>query len=161
MNFEKTKKEMQDIISEISKYLGDEIDIKKLNFKFDDKGHDNPSAKKGCMYIYSFWHDDFKEPLKIGKAGPKTLPRYRRNHYLPNSSKSNLARSLITDSVTSKKYKLNEENVSEWMHENLYRINIEMPFDIEQKFDSFTLELIESILHYKYRPVFEGKSSQR
>ena len=161
MNFEKTKKEMQDAIVEVSKYLGNEIDITKLEIKFEDKGHNNPKAKKGCMYIYSFWHDDFEEPLKIGKAGTKTLARYRRNHYIPNSSKSNLARSLINTPETSKKYNLNEENIEKWMHDNLYRINIEMPFNIEQGFDSFTLELIESILHYKYRPVFEGRNSQR
>lgn len=161
MDFEKTKKEMHDIISEVSKYLGKEIDMSKLEFKFDDKGHDNPKFEKGYMYVYSFWHDDFQQPLKIGKAGPKSKRRYERSHYNPESSKSCLAGSLVNDDYFSNKYDINMKNVDEWMHTNLQRLNIQIPFDVDNGFDYFTLELIEAILHYKYEPYFEGCKSQR
>ena len=68
--------EIVEVISQISKILGREIDTNRLKFIFSTKGHENPKFEKGYMYIYSFWHDDFKQPLKIGKAGPKTKRRY-------------------------------------------------------------------------------------
>ena len=111
MNFNKIENEMRDIISNVSKELGREISQCQLKFTFNDKGNHKLKAKEGCMYIYSFWHDEFEQPLKIGRAGSKTLPRYKYNHYRPNSSNSNLARSLITDPKTAEKYNLNSENI--------------------------------------------------
>lgn len=161
MNFESKKAEILNAISNVSKCLDKEIDTDRLAFIFNGKGHENPKFRKGYMYIYSFWHDDFQEPLKIGKAGPKTKRRYVRSHYDPHSSKSCLAGSIIQDDSFCTKYGVNENTVSEWMHSNLQRINIEIPFDVEGGFDYFTLELIEAILHYKYNPYFEGVKSQR
>lgn len=161
MDFIKKKIEMQNIISEVKKYLGNEIDMTKLAFIFNDKGHDKPRSKKDCMYIYSFWHDDFNEPLKIGKDCSITKNRYKVYHYNPNSTKSNLAKSILSNYDMVNKYSINEKNISEWMHNNLYRIDIEMPFYTEKGFDIFTLELIEAVLHYKYRPIFEGRNNQR
>lgn len=161
MDFEKTKKEMQDIISKVSEELGKKIDISKLEFVFEEKGSPISPSKKNYMYVYSFWHDDYTEPLKIGKASKNNSSRFRVNHYIPSSSKSNLALSLINDNETSKRYGLNEENVGKWMLDNLHRLNIRVPFDVDNGFDYFTLELIEVILHYKYEPYFEGCKSQR
>lgn len=161
MNLKCKEHEIVEVISQISKILGREIDTDRLKFIFSTKGHENPKFEKGYMYIYSFWHDDFYEPLKIGKAGPKSKRRYERSHYDPESSKSCLAGSLVNDEYFSTKYNLNKDNVSSWMHENLQRINIQVPFDVDSGFDYFTLELIEVILHYKYKPYFEGCKSQR
>ncbi len=161
MDFEKRKKEMQTVIFEVSKYLDNGIDMTKLEFNFNDKGHDKPTTKKDCMYIYSFWHDDFDKPLKIGKDASQSKKRYKSYHYKPDSTNSTLAKSILSNYKMVKKYNVNEKNITAWMHNNLYRINIEMPFYTEEGFDIFTLELIEAILHYKYKPVFEGRNSQR
>ena len=161
MDLKSRESEIVVIITEISRVLGKEIDINRIKFISSEKEHSNPKFEKGYMYIYSFWHDDFHQPLKIGKAGPKSKRRYERSHYDPESSKSCLAGSLVNDEYFSNKYNINKDNVSVWMHENLQCLNIRIPFDVDNGFDYFTLELIEAILHYKYEPYFEGCKSQR
>lgn len=94
--------------------------------------------------------------LKIGKAGLKSSPRFLSQHYNPNSAKSTLARSILDDQemvnigVTS-------ENIKDWIKQNCQRIDIL----IDGKTGIFTLELIEAILHYRYRPKYEGFKTQR
>jgi hypothetical protein len=82
-------------------------------------------------------------PLKIGLAGPKSGPRFNSQHYNPNSSGSNLAKSLVASGLCNPPAK-------DWIIDNTYRINA--------VFDSFTGPLahaLEAHLHLVFKPRFE------
>ncbi len=101
------------------------------------------SYQPGKWHIYSFWLNENDTPLKIGIAGPNSKPRYMSQPYNPNSSKSNLAKSLLKEGICS-------ENPKEWIKENTYRINV--------VFDNFSKPLahaLESHLHLVFNPKFE------
>ncbi|MDQ6577004.1 MAG: hypothetical protein Q5546_08645, partial [Haemophilus parahaemolyticus] len=92
--------------------------------------------------------------LKIGKVGAKSKARYTSQHYLPNSSISNLAKSILKDESFSNVHAITEKNVGEWIKDNCQRINIL----IDKELGHFALSLIEAMLHYKYQPKYEGLS---
>ena len=131
------------------------IDSSKINIIDRGLPHIAPrSLPKGKMAIYTFVYED--RFLKIGKAGPKSNARYTSQHYYPNSARSNLAKSILLDLDMIEKG-IDEDNVGEWIKQNCRRIDIE----IDAELGIFALELIESLLHYKYTPKYEGFSSQR
>ena len=161
INFEKIKKEILQTLSSVFNAIGKNIDLSNINITFQDSGHDNPIFCEGKMYIYSFWFDKIENPLKIGKAGPKSKARYTHHHYNCNSSRSCLAKQILSDTNFIKNYNVDVSSgkkLNEWIHKNCKRINIEMPYDIDNEYDLFTLELIEAILHNMYAPLYEGNT---
>jgi len=98
--------------------------------------------------IYSFFYAD--KALKIGKAGPKSNARFQSQHYYPNSSRSNLAKSLIG----SDKYKpfIKEIEVGTWIKQNTNRINFIFSKDVPTRI----ITLFECFLQARYDPEFEG-----
>ena len=52
---------------------------------------------------------------------------------------------------------ITEENISEWIRNNCRRVDILLDVSL----GIFALELIESALHYKYEPIYEGFVTQR
>ncbi|NNN10227.1 MAG: hypothetical protein HKL85_13675 [Acidimicrobiaceae bacterium] len=67
---------------------------------------------------------DANRVLKVGKVGPNSSPRFSSQHYLPNSARRNLAKSLMTETVLWPYLgidDLDEENVKQWMLRNLER----------------------------------------
>ncbi|WP_372011385.1 hypothetical protein NBRC13296_12550 [Paenibacillus chitinolyticus] len=110
--------------------------------------------KQGKMYVYTFsFNEDY---LKIGKAGSNSKARFYSQHYNPESSQSNLAKSIILDPAMEF-YSLSSSTVGDWIKNNVDRIDIE----IDAKLGVFTLNLIESILHCLYLPRYEGFKTQR
>ena len=106
------------------------------------------------MGVYTFLYQDAF--LKIGKAGPNSGARFSSQHYLPNSSASNLARSILND-TRMQDLGLTEKNVGSWIKQNTRRIDILL----DASLGIFTLELIEAALHFKYEPRYEGFQNQR
>ncbi len=146
-------KETMNYIEKVTEELNDPI---KDNYYIEDLGcpHIKPKPiPKGYAAVYIFvyeYENGTYDYLKIGKANPKSSSRFVNQHYGFNAS-STLARSLCSsDEFLSKG--INQDNVKEWMLENLHRVNIYLKVDK----DTAISELVESILHYKYRPKFEG-----
>lgn len=108
----------------------------------------------GKMYVYTFRYEG--EFLKIGKAGSNSKARLYSQHYKPESSQSNLAKSIILDPRMSDKL-LTNSTVGDWIKDNVDRIDIE----IDAVLGVFALNFIESVLHCLYQPRYEGFKTQR
>jgi len=115
--------------------------------------HKPNSLPKNKMGIYIFCFD--KKYLKIGKAGPKSGARFLSQHYSSYSSKSNLAKSILNDSEMNV-YKVNSENIGDWIKNNITRTDIL----IDESLGVFTLNYLESFLHCKLNPKYEGFGGQ-
>ena len=106
-----------------------------------------------AVYIF-FWND---QCIKVGKVGPKSQARYTSQHYSPNSSKSNLAKSLLAHKNELNLPVLNDQNVGNWIKYNTDRANIL----IDSSYGVFLLSLMESFFQCRYKPIFEGFESQK
>lgn len=142
------------IICEVSSVLGKPLD--KTKYEIVDRGipHQPRSLPTGMMGVYTFWYKG--EFLKIGKAGPSSNARFLSQHYNPRSAQSTLAALVLSD-VRMQDKGIHENNVGEWIKNNCRRIDILL----DSSLGIFTLELIESVLHYKYEPIYEGFAAQR
>lgn len=118
--------------------------------------HSPPSLlPEGKMAVYVFFLGE--ECLKVGKVGPRSHARYVSHHYNPNSSKSNLARSILDDRNELGLSYLDERTIGEWIKKNTDRIN----FIVDSGLGIHVLTLLESFLQCRLRPRFEGFASQR
>jgi hypothetical protein len=90
-------------------------------------------------------------------VGPKSQARYTSQHYSPNSSKSNLAKSLLAHKNELNLSVLNDRNVGDWIKNNTDRANIL----IDSSYGVFLLSLMESFFQCRYKPIFEGFESQK
>ncbi len=102
---------------------------------------------KGYIAVYFFFEGDVA--LKIGKANAKSKARFTSQHYRINTTKSTLAKSLMND---SDRHFDDAGEVKNWMLNNLQRINVLIK---EDKGKAAT-ELVEAIMHYRFRPTYEG-----
>ena len=116
--------------------------------------HEPTNLPRGKMAVYCFRLGD--HVLKIGKVGRNSNARFRTQHYIPKSSKSNLAKSLLADE-TGPCPNLNEENIGAWMKEKLDRTDILLDGDLSIE----VLTFLESFLQCCYSPKYEGFKSQR
>lgn len=139
-------------IEEITSELGNPI--ASNNYYIEDLGcpHIQPKLPKGYSAVYIFVYENGNEYefLKIGKANSKSAARFNYQHY-GFSVPSTLAKSLCSDEEFKSKG-INEDNVKNWMLNNLHRINILL----DSTCGKAATELVESVFHYKFRPRFEG-----
>lgn len=144
--------EVMEYINKIFNELGKEkIEYYDGNYNYGivDLGcpHDKPdSLPKGYCAVYIFIYEE--KILKIGKVNEKSNARFCHHHY-GFSTRSTLAKSICSDPDFYNKG-INKENVKEWMYNNLQRINILI------KSNKAAISLIESMLHYIFRPKYEG-----
>lgn len=141
--------EINSIIQTVSESLGTIIPSESYEIILREKPHSPCSLPSGKMAVYMFRYND--QFLKIGKVGPKSNARFQNQHYSPNSAQSNLAKSIINDDNMVSVVR--ETPIDKWIKNNCDRIDIIID---EKSVPEFTLELIETILHYKYRPKYEG-----
>ena len=146
--------EFESIIRNVSRCLGKEADMSKVQIVDRGLPHTPHSLKSGTMGIYTFNYKG--QFLKIGKVGPKSNNRFLYQHYVPGSAKSTLAVSIISDE-DMQSLGITKNNVGDWIKANCRRIDILLDADL----GIFTLELVEAALHYKYEPKYEGFTSQR
>jgi hypothetical protein len=120
------------------------------------KPHVPPTAlPPGKMAVYVFlWGDSC---LKVGKVGPRSQARYTSQHYNPNSSNSNLAKSILKQGLELGLPSLSDTTVGNWIKMETDRIN----FLFDQKLGIPVLSLMESFLQCRLRPKFEGFDSQK
>lgn len=116
--------------------------------------HKPTGLPRGKMGIYAFSYNN--RFLKIGKVGQNSNARFQSQHYKPNSSQSNLAKSILNDAMFDSE-NLNEDNVGDWIKNNVRRID----FVIDASLGIFVLNLIEAFLHCYFEPLYEGYKNQR
>lgn len=133
-----------------------DITLDSNKVAIDDLGcpHVPKGLPTGKMAIYTFQKDG--RYLKIGKAGPSSDARFRSQHYSPYRAKSNLAKSLLDDKDMTQ-YNLDENNIDDWIKNNIHRIDIL----VDQDAGIFVLNFLESFLHCKFNPKYEGFENQR
>ena len=120
------------------------------------KPHVPPTAlPSGKMAVYVFlWGNSC---LKVGKVGPRSQARYTSQHYNPNSSNSNLAKSILKQGLELGLPSLSDTTVGNWIKTETDRVN----FLLDQKLGIPVLSLMESFLQCRLRPKFEGFGSQK
>jgi len=133
------------------KVKGADIEIEKMTAP-----HTPPSSlPTGKMAVYVFhWHN---QCLKVGKVGPKSQARYTSQHYSPNSSNSNLAKSILKDVSALRIDGITDQNVGNWIKHNTDRINCILP----TRLGIPLLTLLESFLQCRLKPRFEGFDTQK
>lgn len=109
----------------------------------------------GKMAIYVFAYGD--TTLKVGKAGSNSQARYISQHYNAGSAPSTLAASLLKRSTEIGVSGLDNASVSDWIKSETDRIN----FVVDSEVGIDGLSLLESFLHCRLKPAFEGFASQR
>ena len=137
---------------EVTRTLGHALTADSYDIKDAVCPHQQTPLPKGyaAVYIFAYKTGNKYECLKIGKANAKSNARFTSQHY-GFSSPSTLARSICNDDEF-RKMGVTEENVKEWILNNLRRINI----FIKAEEGKAATELIEALLHYKFRPRYEG-----
>jgi hypothetical protein len=84
-----------------------------------------------AVYIFK-WNNHY---LKVGKVNPNSNARYQYHHYNPDSSGSNLSKSLLNEPEFQAL--LGDGNVGEWLKTNTSRFNILIPENLDKKFVHF------------------------
>jgi len=109
-------------------------------------------ANTSAVYVFSFG----SKPdivLKVGKAGQKSAARFVSQHYLPASCKSNLAKSICVEQGTWAILgipSVDEKTAGQWLRANTDRDH----FFIKR--EMAVVNLLESFLQYRLKPLFEG-----
>ena len=143
-------KDTMELVEKISNELG--FPITKKDYTIQDLGcpHNAPTKlEKGYAAIYMFWFNN--EWLKIGKANQKSNARFTSQHYRISKHVSSLSKSLSKDNYFLS-LGFDPEKPKDWVQENTHRINIL----IKAEKGKAATELIETIMHYKFRPRYEG-----
>lgn len=148
------KDEIIQIIRNVTKAAGKEIP--ESLYIVNDLGvpHVPEPLKPGYYGVYIFIYQD--KFLKIGKVGPNSNARFISQHYSPKSANSTLAASILDDK-DMRHLELNEDTIGNWIKNNCKRINVFLSAELP----NFTNELIETALHYRFQPKYEGVESQR
>lgn len=147
MDFKKQIEQIMVLVEDITSKL--EKPIRRNDYKIIDLGCPHQWSKelpKGYCAVYFYSHND--KVLKIGKANEKSKSRFTSQHYRFNAP-STLAKSLFADPDYNFN---NKDEVKPWMLNNIHRINIL----IKAEDGNARTELVETLLHYYFRPKYEG-----
>lgn len=102
------------------------------------------------LFTYLYMNLKLNANLKIGKVNVNSSARFHSQHY-GFSAPSTLAKSICNDDEFCQ-MGINQENVKEWMLNHLHRVNILIRADQGKA----ATELVEAMLHYRFRPRYEG-----
>ena len=135
---------------------GVELPAEAINFENLSAPHVPPTRLPfGKMAVYVFSRGP--DVLKVGKVGAKSQARYTSQHYNPNSAMSTLAGSILADREGLGLADVNEASVGWWIRENIDRVN----FLMDERFGVPVLTLLETFLHCRLKPRYEGFKSQK
>lgn len=141
--------EIKRIIELIPEAIGTIIPSESYEVILRGKPHKPGNLPNGKMAVYIFiYNNSF---IKIGKVGPKSNVRFKNQHYNPNSAQSNLAKSLINDKEMESI--IGNIPIDQWIRNHCDRIDILID---KNSVPEFSLELIEAMLHYRFKPKYEG-----
>lgn len=106
----------------------------------------NLDANNAGIYIFK-WNERY---LKVGMDNSVSGKRFKVYHYNPNSTTSNLSRSLITEPEFQAL--IGDNHPGNWIRANTHRFNILIPKRLEKNFICFA----EAFFILKCNPFFEG-----
>jgi len=118
--------------------------------------HRPPSRLPGgkmAVYVFTYAGDT----LKVGKAGANSQARYISQHYNPGSAQSTLAASILGDRTRYGLDDARETDIGPWIKANVDRVNLL----VDERAGIPVLTLLETFLHCRLRPRYEGFKSQR
>jgi len=148
------RKEMEDALMAfvtVAELAGEPLKRDELLIEYLPPPHTPPSnLPAGKMAIYAYWWNDAW--LKIGQAGAKSAARYTSQHYNPSSSKSNLSKSLVSDTLMHDIVEFDRNNPGTWIRQSTCRVNILIPAQRGKAM----LSLLEAFLHVRLNPRYEG-----
>ena len=131
----------------------EDIIIEKLNAGVE---HRPTNLPKGNMAVYIFINEFENCCYKVGKVGENSNARYQSQHYNSESSKSNLAKSIINDYNINHNIEI-QQNVGNWIKQNTTRINLKLSAEK----GVFTLNLLEAFVQNRLKPKYEDHKSQQ
>ena len=144
------EKALQDFVW-VTKLANDPIEIADFTVEYLNAPHKAPSRlPAGKMAVYAFWWGG--EWLKIGQVGSKSSARYTSQHYNQKRAKSTLAGSLINDPKMFEITGFNPDNPGDWIKASTCRVNILLSSQRKKTL----LTLLESFLHARFNPKYEG-----
>lgn len=117
--------------------------------------HKPPNLPKSRFAVYAFFWNG--QCLKVGKVGQNSQARFTSQHYLPSSSASNLAKSVLAAKNELGLNEITDASVGDWLKENTERVNFILDADLGVP----VLTLLEVFLQCALSPRFEGFASQR
>ena len=139
------------LLVEAANLTGFEVDVNDLNLLHWRAGIENHIPQSlpinfAAVYIFK-WNDSY---LKVGKVNSKSNARYQSQHYNPESSRSNLARTIRNEPQFQAL--LGDLIPGIWLKTNVERFNILIPARLGKKFVHFT----EAFFILKCQPMFEN-----
>ena len=115
-----------DRLKSLADLAGIQIACQEIVIEIHDAPHTPPrSLPTGKIAAYLFFFND--KCLKVGKVGPKSTARYTSQHYDSQSSKSNLAKSILKSPNSIGIGPVEPVRVGEWIKDHTDRINILFP----------------------------------
>lgn len=143
------KEDIAKLITDASYAIGKPM-IEGVDFDMFYQGlnHKPYALPKGKIAVYTFYYDN--QFLKIGQANINSKARYQSHHYHIKSGSSTLANSLLDDDTMNGI--VSTSNVTKWIKTNCERFDVIID---GSKHDKMTLNFVEGLLHYYYRPKYE------
>jgi hypothetical protein len=127
--------------------------VESIRVEIAGRPHKAPgSLPTGKMAVYAFFLSG--QALKVGKVGPKSAARYTSQHYNPASAGSTLAQSVLNNAIRVGAVGVDQTSVGQWIKNHTDRVNLLLPTDLGLP----TLSLLESFLHVRWQPMFEGRA---
>lgn len=119
-----------------------------IAFEFNEAPHSRPGALlQNQRAVYLFFRGE--EWLRIGQTGYSQ--RFTSQHYGTRRAGSTFAKD-IWENKQEFDFSGTEESVGTWIMQNCGRANIRLPIGWPKEVS----HLLESYLHYRLRPRFEG-----
>jgi hypothetical protein len=154
---------IQEFVADLRAYQGLVADASGIShdaWKAPHKARDLPSGS-GAVYVFSLSSTSQASAgagrvLKVGKAGPKSNPRFRYQHYAPGSAMSTLSGAIENNPLLWGYigYTGKQTDVGTWIRENTDRDNFY--FKNEDLIGRF-----EVYAKARLGPVFEGSLSSK
>ena len=121
-----------------------------VQVEFYDAPHQPPGPLRGRQAAYLFFRG--QEWLRIGQTGYRS--RFTSHHYGTRRSGSTFAKDVWTNR-TDFGFRGRESEVGDWIKQNCGRANVILPAN--RDWPKSVLVLLESYLHYRLKPRFEGR----
>ena len=129
--------------------------LEKLDFCFQYAPHKKPrSIGNNQRAIYIFFKDD--NWLRIGQTGDPN--RFKNQHYGVAKGNSTLAKNIQDNAGEFGWSGTNNDEIRHWILGSCGRANLRLPAQgVEPEVSEYFAKLLESYLHYRLKPRFEGR----
>jgi hypothetical protein len=130
---------------------GNSCDLGKVQVDVARAPHRPRGLPVGRMAVYCFFFRG--QALKIGMAGPNSDARFRSHHYSAGRAMSTLAGSISRHPEKVGLQSIPALSTGEWIKDNTDRIDFLLP----AAYGKDILSRLETFLHTRWKPTFEGR----